>query len=437
MKKLLLVIALLIGHLTTTIAQDTIVLNAIDIPYGTVMNHCINTVVIVYAEPNCNQWYWTIDEIVHGDLENPIIIESQVSHVFRIHYYGCTGDTYFRIGIYNTDITTSFVNTIWKRYHEPIVLEPVGTDSLSWFNYIWSTGQTSATIEVAEPGTYSCEVSDLCGSATRTFIVRDNVEMSLATCDLETNHNMVTWPTTPEQAEYISTVKVKRDGMDVGTAPYTDGYFTDNIGSDAASRTYTVVGITPEGEECPITSYPKETIHMAYLTGINNTIEVNWNIPTGYDLLGYNICEWNPSRPIGGAGEHSETEGVIKDGDLTVIDFVGAGVTSYTCSENQFDNGMVVVQGVENGRPESRLLSNRSWETVGIGEHTKQNFKIFPNPTNGSFTVEGTPTVTVYNILGQTVTTNHSENGTHTFTLRPGIYTVRNSDGLVRKVVVE
>ena len=420
MKKLLLLITLLVGHLTAAIAQDTIIMNVTEINWEDIFSFCSGTVVIVHGEPNCNQFYWKIDNVNH--YENPIIIESQVTHTFHIHYFGCTTDVYFSIALLNQDVLTPLTNTVWKRYQEPLVIEPVGIDSLGWYNYHWSTGQTSATIEVTEPGTYSCEVSDLCSSAIRTFIVHDNVEMSLATCDLETNHNMVTWPTTPEQAEYISTVKVKRDGMDVGTAPYIDGYFTDNIGSDAASRTYTVVGITPEGEECPITSYPKETIHMAYLTGMNNTIEVNWNIPTGYDLIGYNICEWNPDN---------------KDGDLTVIDFVGAGVTSYTCSENQFDHGMVVVQGVENGRPESRLLSNRSWETVGIGEHTKQNFKIFPNPTNGSFTVEGTPTVTIYNILGQTVTSNHSENGTHTFTLRPGIYTVRNSDGLVRKVVVE
>ncbi len=375
---------------------------------------------VIYAQEGCEDFYWWTGGYVY---DNPLIVNLQGYHEddwFDIGYYGCSGSACsFEFYFWETHVPSPLTCTIWKREGFPLEIDP---DSLGYMQYSWSTGEITNTIEVTEPGTYTCNISDNCGSITRTFIVRDNVEVSLATCDLETNHNMVTWPTTPEQAEYISTVKVKRDGLEVGTAPYIDGYFTDNIGSDAASRTYTMVGITSEGEECPITSYPKETIHMAYLTGINNTIEVNWNIPTGYDLLGYNICEWNPDN---------------KDGDLTVIDFVGAGVTSYTCSENQFDHGMVVVQGVENGRPESRLLSNRSWETVGIGEHTKQNFKIFPNPTNGSFTVEGTPTVTIYNILGQTVTTNHSENGTHTFTLRPGIYTVRNSDGLVRKVVVE
>ena len=234
---------------------------------------------------------------------------------------------------------------------------------------------------------------------------------------------MVTWQTNPAQALYIDHVIVKRDGLQVGTANYSDGFYLDAIGSGAASRTYTIIAVTTDGTECPIVSYPKETIHMAYLTGMNNTIEVNWNIPTGYDLLGYNICEWTPNG---------------KDGDLTVIDYVGAGVTSYTCTENLFNNGYVVVQGVENGKTESRLLSNRSDESiVGIGEHLKQNFKIYPNPSTGAFTVEGASNLTVFNTLGQVIATSHSENGTHTFSLRSGIYFIKSDEGVVKKVVVE
>ena len=274
-------------------------------------------------------------------------------------------------------------------------------------------------------GIYTCEISDYyaCSSATRTFIVQDNVEVELATCDLESNLNLITWQTNPAQAQYIDHVIVKRDGMQVGTAPYSDGQFTDNIGSGSASRTYTLTAVATDGTECPIVSYPKETIHMAYLTGINNTIEVNWNVPTGYDLLGYNICEWHPGA---------------KDGDLTVIDFVGASVTSYTCSENQFNEGHVVVQGVENGKSESRLLSNRSEEgIVGIGEHQNKTFKLYPNPSNGEFTVEGTTDVTVFNTLGQVITTSHSENGTHQITVSSGIYFIKSDEGVVKKVVVE
>lgn len=284
----------------------------------------------------------------------------------------------------------------------------------------WSTGETENEITVTEPGTYSVTITDACGSETFPVEVRNNVEITLATCDLESNLNMVTWQTTPEQAEYVSQVEIKRDGMVVGTVPYTDGQFIDNIGSDAASRTYTVTAIATDGTPCPIESYPKETIHMSYLLGAGGTIDFTWNSPTGYDLIGYNICEWHPNG---------------KDGELIVIDFVGAGVTSYTCQESMFDHGNIVVRGMEAGRTESRLLSNRSWETVGLGEHETATFSVYPNPSNGVFTVEGAGVMRVMNVLGQIILTKEI-NGKTTVELPQGLYFVRLGD-MVRKIVVE
>ena len=375
---------------------------------------------IIYAIAGCNDIFW---ETNYGNYtENPLILDGNQYNDYVVVFQGCGQQITFFVDFTEPNVPNETTTTLWKHQGHPIPLEAIGADSLEMYDFLWSTGETTRTINVTEPGVYTCEISETCGTATRTFIVRDNVEISLATCDLETNLNMVTWPTTPAQAEYVSQVEVKRDGMLVGTADYSDGYFIDNIGSDAASRTYTVTALATDGAPCPIASYPKETIHMAYLTGINNTIEVNWNSPTGYDLLGYNICEWHPGA---------------KDGDLTVIDYVGAGVTSYTCSESMFDEGNIVVQGVEAGKDgESRLLSNRSWETVGIGEH-QNKFNVYPNPTNGTFTVDGTTELTVFNTLGQTVTTSHSENGTHTFTLRSGIYFIKSDEGTVQKIVVE
>ena len=424
MKKLMLLIALLACNFMLAIAQEDIVLYIEDRPDD--LDLCIDDHqrVIIYAQENCEEFQWGID--TYSSYDNPIIIDWQHGSEHSILYNGfCDGFSHvFMVFYHDNRVPTSFTHDVWKRQGSAETIEAVGIDSTGWafsYSFLWSTGSTERTIDVTEPGIYTCEITQWCGTATRTFIVRDNVEISLATCDLETNLNMVTWPTTPAQAEYVSQVEVKRDGLVVGTAPYTDGYFIDNIGSDAASRTYTVTALATDGAPCPIASYPKETIHMAYLTGVNNTIEVNWNQPTGYDLLGYNICEWHP-----GAKE-----------DLTVIDYVGAGVTSYTCSESMFDEGNIVVQGVEAGKDgESRLLSNRSWETVGIGEH-QNKFNVYPNPTNGTFTVDGATDLTVFNTLGQVITTSHSENGTHTFTLRSGIYFIKSDEGTVQKIVVE
>ncbi len=409
---------LLVAGVTQLKANDTIV-DVTQCYNGQHFYICLNRydgIAIHIPETCTDYWFWLDGDEPHT--ENPVIIVGSQDGFHYVDFYGCGINIQFFVHFIEPNIPNSTSTSLWKHQGYPVALESIGADSLEMYDFHWNTGATTPTIEVTAPGTYTCDISDQCGTATRTFIVRDNVEIDLATCDLETNLNLVIWPTTPAQAEYVSEVEVKRDGLVVGTAPYTDGHFLDNIGSGSASRTYTLTAIATDGMPCPITSYPKETIHMAYLTGINNTIEVNWNVPTGYNLMGYNICEWNP------------------DGDLSVIDYVGATVTSYTCQESQFDNGYIVVQGVEAGKDgETRLLSNRSYDLVGLGEQHTQAFKVYPNPTSGFFTVEGTGTLTVMNTLGQTVLTREIT-GKESVELPRGMWFVKLGE-TTRKIVVD
>ena len=380
--------------------------------------------VIIYAH-DCGFFEWNIsyDDGTGEYYQNldSIVISNELSHV-GVHYTGCGLSRGLSIFFLESEVENPFSEPIvWKRQGESITLfaESYG------YSITWSTGETTNEIQVTDPGIYSVTIVDteFAGCVNQTFSVevRDNVEASLATTDLATNLNVVTWQTTDEQAEYVSQVKVYRDGALVGTAPYADGSFTDNIGSEAASRTYTVLAIAPDGTDCPILSHPKETIHMTYTLGVGNTIVIGWNHPTGYDLMGYNICEWHPGA---------------KDDELTVIDYVGAGVSSYTCSESQFDHGMIVVQGVERTKDaESRLLSNRSLDYVGLGEKENKIFNLYPNPTTGRVTIEGTGRLTITNTLGQTVLTRDITD-TETIDLPRGVWFVK-LDGTTRKVVVE
>ena len=424
MKKLATLICVLALCIASQ-AQNYFHMNIVEIELGVNYDFCESEYdgVIIAKDPDCTNFAWSITVWPSGTnyhyQTDEIVLSPDMGSRFEINYDdNCTiHSRLFAINFHNFQVTEPWSQDfIWKRTGTSVTLEaPYGED----LQYQWSNGSHQRAITVTQHGTYWVRVYNDCGELYDTIRVRDNVEIELATCDLETNLNMVTWPTTPAQAEYVSQVEIKRDGMVVGTAPYTDGYFLDNIGSDAASRTYTVTAIATDGTPCPIASYPKETIHMAYLTGINNTIEVNWNAPTGYDLLGYNICEWHDN-----------------DGSLSVIDYVGASVTSYTCSQSQFDQGYIVVQGVDAGKDgETRLLSNRSMDLVGLGENESTAFKVYPNPAKDRFIVEGSGTMTITNTFGQTFLRREID-GKTTIELPQGMYFVKLG-GVTRKVVVE
>ena len=419
MKKLSFMITLIFLSIFGVQAQNDTIMTIAQVYAHRPVKVCRNNYdrAIIYAP--CDDTYWFVNNQPHHG-ENPLILDGSLD-AYSVQFGGCGYNSfYFQVHFLNPDVPAETTTELWKRQHGVTTLEAPGG-----YTYLWNTGATTATIEVTEPGTYTCAVSDMCATSVQTFIVKDNVEIDLATCDLESNLNMVTWRVTEEQAEYIDHVVLKRDGLQVGSADYTDGYFLDNIGSGSASRTYTVIAVDTNGDDCPIVSYPKETIHMAYLMGMNSTIEVNWNIPTGYDLLGYNICKWTPDE---------------KEGELTIIDFVGASVTSYTCTYDQFYQGYVVVQGVEGTKDgESRLLSNRSDKKIDgiIDTKNESHFNVYPNPSDGEFTVVGTTDLTIHNILGQVVTTSHEVDCEHKFTLDSGIYFIKSGEGMTKKVVVQ
>ena len=72
---------------------------------------------------------------------------------------------------------------------------------------------------------------------------------------------------------------------------------------------------------------------------------------------------------------------------------------------------------------------------MGLGEQSSTDFQVYPNPSNGTFTVEGTGILRIANVLGQEIITKEI-NGMETIELPQGIYFVQLND-VVRKIVVE
>lgn len=431
MKKLLL-LALVLTNFMFVKAQNYDTLYIADIPYhGAVFHYCSQEYdgVIIYGLPN-----WNCEWTVNGDhFSSDSIVVLNTEYSYYITYIG-GGNRNFNI-FFHTPLETSPFSepVLWKRPNETITLTIEGGNFDPYdYEYLWSNGSNEWSIEVTQPGIYFVTITSIygCGSETFSVEVRDNVEIYRSGVDPATNKNRVLWQTTPTQAEYISNVKVERDGMVVGTVPYTDGQFLDNIGSENAARIYRITGIASDGTECPLPSYQFGTFNTIISPDIANPSLMNftWEDPfieegSPYSIVAYRIGRFNEAT-----------------GEFIAIDQVSAQVHIAKYNMDLFDGDYGLVAAVFNDAKnrdyEELAFSNRSDSgIVGIGEQNSETFEIYPNPAKGRFTVEGTGTVTVTNTLGQTILTQEID-GKATIELPRGMYFVKLG-GATRKVVVE
>ena len=379
--------------------------------------------VVVYGMENCPYKGWRINGESYCDYCDSIIVTSEYADPngqVETYYYGCGNSALLLINFVTSNMQNPFAEPfVWKRTGESVTLHAPG-------NVLWSTGETTNDIDVTEPGTYSVTITDACGSETFSIEVRDNVELFRATTNLTSNCNQATWQTTPEQAEYVQEVNVYRNNQLVATVPYTDGVFTDNIGSADAPWQYHLVAVS-NGEECPLRSYWARTISMSDLMGSQGTQTLTW---TSYE-------QENPAK-----GDEVQAYGIfdVVGGNPRLVIEVGSFVNMYNYDPSNFD-GYAAVAAIFSRDGKSPLdfedcaFSNRTEAPLGLGEHETATFSVYPNPSSGVFTVEGTGMLTVTNVLGQTVKETEID-GQYIMELPQGIYFVKMGDE-TRKIVVE
>ena len=435
MKKLVTLVILMMALCTFSNAQNYEVIDITSqFEFGVFYQYCatIDSIVINQDESCQSQATWLVGnqtgDLIFEGSANHITITPDMGEQLSIVYTDCyVTSKWFIIEFTDFEnVPEPWTEDVhWLNIGETLRLDAPYSNTL---NYLWSDGSTGTWYNVTSPewsGKIWVRMYNDCGEKSDTINVYYGEGVYRATVDLETNLNKVTWQTTPKQTEYISEVKVYRDGMLVGTVPYEQGYFLDNIGSDNAARNYHLVSVTPNGEESPA-SAQKGTIHTTYYEDVNNNLNMTWNTPYGTQgtLTYFQICKYDPST-----------------GEITVVDQVNAAITDYTCGVNQFDGGYAVIAAVFNdGKGVEELsFSNLTTEILGIEEDgpstSSGTFTVYPNPAKDRVTIEGTGKATITNALGQTILTKEID-GKATIELPRGMYFVK-MNGVTRKIVVE
>lgn len=440
MKKIFITTLMLLGvSFGVANAQNSFHINITEIQEYQALQFCVNEydTWIFEKDASCDNqavWYWYVGP-QQGHSNNELVFtRDQISQLYdeygggmlniMIGYDapGCVIEIrsfYLHFHKFENVPEPWTQDYVWKRAGGTVTLSAPYVDNVAC---LWSTGSHNMSITVSQPGTYWLRLYNDCGEISDTIQVRDNVEVYRATTELTSNLNQVTWRVSDAQAQYISEVKVYRNNQHVGTAPYTDGVFTDDIGSENTQWQYHIVAVSKEGQNCPYKSYWKRTIHLDHVQGSQGNQILQW---TPYE-------QENTPNPLTAYNVYD-----VVDGEPRLVMQVGNFTNVYSYNPADFEGYGTVAAVFGNKGIEDMAFSNMTTELLDVGEAMQKDLTIYPNPANGTFTVEGAKTLTVFNTLGQAVATSHSEDRIHSFTLRSGIYFVKSDEGTARKIVVE
>ena len=181
-------------------------------------------------------------------------------------------------------------------------------------------------------------------------------------------------------------------------------------------------------------SYETATITLDLLTD-NYGSETTWNFA---DSSGNIIAQGGGYSNNNTSSSEIEIPSADECYTFTINDSYGDGICcqygtgSYSITD---DSGNVIVSGGEFSSTESTTF--RVGESLGLNSFMDENLKIFPNPSNGVFTIKTTLTNSsykVHNLIGQTIKSGFINNGINSIDIRnsiDGIYfiTIESKNG--------
>ena len=181
-------------------------------------------------------------------------------------------------------------------------------------------------------------------------------------------------------------------------------------------------------------SYDTSLVTLDLLTD-NYGSETTWELT---DASGYIVAQGGPYSNATNYSSEIEITNSNECYTFTINDSYGDGICcqygtgSYSISD---DSGNLIVSGGEFSSEDSTTF--RVGETLGLSSFMDDGLKIFPNPSNGIFTIKTTitnSTYKVHNLIGQKIKSGVINNGVNSIDIRnsiDGVYfiTIESKNG--------
>ena len=262
---------------------------------------------------------------------------------------------------------------------------PVTLSADNYATYNWSTGATTATISISEPGYYYVEVTDAHGCPGISDQINVGVSNALPEAPQisvvgmnSRNRNVVAWSSIGN--ENVNAYRIYRENnvadiyepMAIVEAS-AQAYWTDESADPSArAYRYKITAVDECGGESPMSDYHK-TMHLTINQGIGNAWNLIWSHYEGFNFGTYRIYRGtNPSN-------------------MTMIGEVPSNLNSYTDNTATDNTGFYYqVEVVRNTRSRDAEISSRS-NIVDNGYLPEYTLTVMSaNPNRGTVTGGGT-----------------------------------------------
>ena len=321
----------------------------------------------------------------------------------------------------------------------------VTLDPGTFVGYSWSTGSTTPTIDVSTDGNYSVLVTDVNGctgsdAVNIAFLFPPTPSIEVVTVETDPasplyGNNKPTWET---NLLNVDSVVIWRETTTnnyevVGAATYSDGAYTDNVSSKFRAWGYKI-------------QFKDTCGNLSTLSLYHKTSKVSIN----YSVGGYTVA-WTLYEIEGGAKPIIISKYEIYTGEflnaLSYLDYVPSPQDVY--GPFAFTDSLVVVAAVITTTSKSEITAfsypiTAADTAASVGEENMLNFDLYPNPSNGVFTIsaEGKYIVSVYNSSVELIFSEEmTDKKQFSLNTVPGLYLIRITDQYgtagTKKVIIQ